>query len=120
MWADRHALSPFRFWLLSRGAVVLAVCALLFVLNGFMVGWAQAYQLLIGVTAPASVHPQWCAWPLSVTGWAVIPAVIGGGAGYVITEQIRAHHARAINVVLDELREMAERSGDSGSAGGGS
>ncbi|MDG9703264.1 DUF6313 family protein [Streptomyces sp. DH37] len=107
-WADRHALPRFGFWLLSRGAAVLAVCAALYVLNGFLIGWGDAYDVLIGITSPATVRPQWCAWPLSLTGWAAVPAVIGAAAGYVITEQIQAHHARELNDVLDELRRLAE------------
>ncbi|MEU9989205.1 DUF6313 family protein [Streptomyces sp. NPDC048045] len=107
-WADRHALPRFAFWLLSRGAAVLTVCAALYVLNGFLIGWANAYDVLTGITSPAAVRPQWCAWPLSLTGWAAIPAIIGAAAGYVITEQIQAHHARELDDVLDELRRLAE------------
>ncbi|MFF5304853.1 DUF6313 family protein [Streptomyces sp. NPDC013161] len=94
--------------MLSRGALVVTVCAVLYVLNGFLIGWAHAYEVLTGITSPAAVRPQWCAWPLSLTGWAAIPAVIGAAAGYVITEQIQAHHARELGDVLDELRRLAE------------
>lgn len=107
-WADRHALPRFGFWLLHRGAVVLAVCGGLYGLNGFLIGWADAYDVLVGITSPAEVRPQWSAWPLSLTGWAAIPAVIGAAAGYVITEQIQAHHARELSDVLSELRRLAE------------
>ncbi|WP_331735679.1 hypothetical protein [Streptomyces sp. NBC_00057] len=57
-WADRHALPRFGFWLLSRGAVVLAVCGALYVLNGFLIGWANAYNVLTGITSPADVRPH--------------------------------------------------------------
>jgi hypothetical protein len=107
-WADRHALPRFGFWLLRRGAVVLAVCGGLYALNGFLIGWADAYNVMVGITSPADVRPQWCAWPLSLAGWAAIPAVVGAAAGYVITEQIQAHHARELSDVLGELRRLAE------------
>jgi hypothetical protein len=84
------------------------VCTGLYVLNGFLIGWANAYDVLTGISSPAAVRPQWCAWLLSLTGWAAIPAVIGAAAGYVITEQIQAHHARELNDVLDELRRLSE------------
>ncbi|MBL1112767.1 hypothetical protein JK364_10215 [Streptomyces sp. 110] len=106
-WADRHALPRFGFWLLSRGAVVLAVCGGLYVLNGFLIGWANAYEVILGITSPAGVRPQWCAWPLSLIGWAAIPAIVGAAAGYIITEQIQAHHARELSDVLSELRRLA-------------
>ncbi|MCX5250328.1 DUF6313 family protein [Streptomyces sp. NBC_00201] len=119
-WADRHALPRFGFWLLSRGAVVLAVCGVLYVLNGFLIGWANAYDVMTGITSPAAVRLQWCAWPLSLIGWAAIPAIIGAAAGYVITEQIQAHHARELSDVLDELRRLAEHSGPPPSSEGNS
>ncbi|MEU3793855.1 DUF6313 family protein [Streptomyces fructofermentans] len=108
LWADRHALPRFGFWLLSRGAGVLAVCTALFVLNGLVIGWGDSYDVLLGIASPTAVRPQWCAWPLSLAGWAVVPAVIGGAAGYVITEQIQSHHARELDDVLSELRRLAE------------
>lgn len=105
-WADRHALPRFGFWLLTRGLVVLTGCAGLYVLNGILIGWAGAYEVLTGMASPAAARPQWCAWPLSLAGWAAVPAVIGGSAGYVITEQIQAHHAHDLEDVLGELRRL--------------
>jgi hypothetical protein len=56
------------FWLLTRAVWVIAPCAALFLLNGLLVGWADAYEVLAGITSPADVHPGWAAWPLSLTG----------------------------------------------------
>ena len=84
------------------------VCGALYVLNGFLIGWADAYTVLTGITSPADVRLQWCAWPLSLIGWAAIPAIIGAAAGYVITEQIQAHHARELSDVLAELRRLTD------------
>ncbi|MGW6015820.1 DUF6313 family protein [Streptomyces sp. NPDC055210] len=109
-WAERHALPRFAFWLLSRGATVVGVCTLLYILNGFLTGWTLAYEVMVGITSPGddTVRSPWSAWPLAFAGWAVIPAVIGAAAGYVITEQIQAHRARQLDDVLDELRRLAE------------
>ncbi|MFJ2094700.1 DUF6313 family protein [Streptomyces sp. NPDC087901] len=119
-WAARHALPRFGFWLLSRGVVVLAICGVLYALNGFLIGWANAYEVMIGITSPAAIHPQWCAWGLSLIGWVAIPAIVGAAAGYVITEQIQAHHAREMGEVLDELRRLAEPPGLPPASGGDS
>lgn len=86
---------------------MLAACGVLYVLNGFLIGWANAYDVMLGITSPTGVRPQWCAWPLSLIGWAAIPAIVGATAGYVITEQIQAHHARELSDVLSELRRLA-------------
>ncbi|MFJ1975269.1 DUF6313 family protein [Streptomyces sp. NPDC087903] len=105
--------------MLTRGAVVLALAAGLYLLNGFLIGWANAYDVVTGITSPSAVHAQWCAWPLSLAGWAAIPAIIGAAAGYIITEQIQAHHARELGDVLEELRRLAEPPSSPPSSGSG-
>ncbi|MFD9692887.1 DUF6313 family protein [Kitasatospora sp. NPDC059088] len=107
-WVGRHALGRLPYWLLSRGGVVLAACSALYVLNGFLSGWTAAYEVMVGITSPAQVDPQWCAWPLSIAGWAAIPAFVGGAVGYVVTEQIQAHQSQDLTSVLAELRALAE------------
>lgn len=96
------------------------MCGALYVVNGFLIGWVNAYTVLTGITSPSAVRIQWCAWPLSLIGWAAIPAIIGAAAGYVITEQIQAHHARELSDVLDELRRLAEPPGPPPPPGSGS
>ncbi|MEU5958773.1 DUF6313 family protein [Streptomyces sp. NPDC047525] len=98
---------------------MLTACGALYILNGFLIGWVNAYTVLTGITSPADVSPQWCAWPLSLTGWAAVPAIIGAAAGYVITEQIQAHHARELSDVLDELHRLSEPPGPPPPSGSG-
>ncbi|MFD9359893.1 DUF6313 family protein [Streptomyces sp. NPDC060031] len=87
---------------------MLGLCAGLFVLNGFLTGWAQAYEVMVGLTSPTQVQQwQWCAWPLSLTGWAAIPAFVGGMAGYLVTAQIQAHQALPLEEVLNRVRELS-------------
>ncbi|WP_435652266.1 DUF6313 family protein [Kitasatospora purpeofusca] len=96
------------FWLLTRASWVLGLCTGLFVLNGFLIGWARAYEVMVGLTSPAQVQQwQWCAWLLSVTGWAAIPAFVGGTAGYLVTAQIQAHQALPLEEVLTRVRELS-------------
>lgn len=104
----RYALGRLPYWLITRAALVLAVCAALFVANGVLIGWACAYEVLIGITSPARVDPQWAAWPLSVAGWAAIPAFVGGTAGYLITAQIQTHQSRDFDTVVAELRALIQ------------
>lgn len=71
-------------------------------------GWATAYEVLIGITSPAKADPQWAAWPLSVAGWAAMPAFVGGTAGYLITAQIKTHQARNRDAVIAEIRALTQ------------
>ncbi|MFI8449056.1 DUF6313 family protein [Streptomyces erythrochromogenes] len=86
----------------------MALCLALFVVNGVLLGWVQAYEVLIGITSPAKAEPAWCAWPLSIVGWAAIPAFVGGTAGYLITSQIQTHQSRTMDDVLEELRQLSQ------------
>lgn len=106
-WAGRTSLPQLPYWLLTRAASVLAACVALCVLNGVLGGWTSAYEVLLGIRSPADADPRWCAWLLSVVGWAAIPAFVGGTAGYLITAQIQAHQARPQDEVVAELRRLA-------------
>ncbi|WP_445517329.1 DUF6313 family protein [Streptomyces sp. NEAU-174] len=88
--------------------MVLTVCAATFIVNGVLTGWASAYEILIGIKSPAEVDPQWATWPLSVIGWAAVPAFVGGAAGYLITSQIQSHQSRDFDAVIAELRALIE------------
>lgn len=57
-WADRKALPRFAYWLISRGAVLLTVYGVVYVLNGFLIGWVNTYDVMVGITSPAAVRPQ--------------------------------------------------------------
>ncbi|MFD8619322.1 DUF6313 family protein [Streptomyces sp. NPDC059513] len=107
-WARRYALGRLPFWLLTRAAFLLALCAVLFATNGMLLGWADAYDVLIGITSPAEADSQWAAWPLSVVGWAAIPAFVGGTVGYLVTVQIQAHQSRDFDAMMDELRVLIQ------------
>ncbi|NEA64603.1 hypothetical protein G3I56_18920 [Streptomyces sp. SID12488] len=89
MAGDRRLTKDF-----PAGGSPLAGGRLLFVLNGVRLGWAAAYEVLIGITSPAKADPQWMAWRLSLAGWVTVLAFIGGTVGYLITVQIQTHQAR--------------------------
>jgi WD40 repeat protein len=60
----------------------------LFAANGFAIGWRRAYDVSIGITSPAGSRVLVLAWFLSVAGWLLVPAVVGGIAGYVVSDAI--------------------------------
>ncbi|MGI5347923.1 DUF6313 family protein [Streptomyces sp. CA-250714] len=89
-----------------RAVPLLMGCGALFVVNGVANGWVDAYNVLLGITSPADVPAQWCSWPLSLTGWALLPAFIGGMVGYIVTAQINRHRTRDLDEILAELRTL--------------
>ncbi|MFJ8503814.1 DUF6313 family protein [Streptomyces avermitilis] len=86
----------------------------LYTLNGFSNGWANAYNVLVTIASPGDVRQPWCAWPLSIAGWAVMPALIGGAVGYIVTTQIDTHRTQELADVLDELRRYSIPQTDEG------
>ncbi|WP_371598599.1 DUF6313 family protein [Streptomyces sp. NBC_00564] len=105
-WDSREALPRTQRWLI-RGSPLILACAVLFVVNGFLIGWVNAYNVLLGITSPADVRPSWSAWPLSLAGWALLPALIGGVVGYVVTAQIDSHRTRDLAEILGQLHDRA-------------
>ncbi|MFD8047687.1 DUF6313 family protein [Streptomyces chartreusis] len=106
-WDSREALPRTQRWLI-RGSPLILGCSVLFVVNGLLIGWINAYNVLLGITSPADVHSSsWSAWPLSLVGWAVLPALIGGVVGYIVTEQIDSHRTRDLAEILGQLRDRA-------------
>lgn len=109
-WRSRDALSRLHRWLLLRALPLLALFLGLFALNGVLIGWTDAYNVLVGIDSPADASPQIPAWPLSIVGWAAIPALVGGAVGYAVTAQIQAHRTRELTEILDELRRRSTAS----------
>ncbi|MEV7011965.1 DUF6313 family protein, partial [Streptosporangium sp. NPDC051022] len=46
-------------------------------------------------------------WAVSLVGWLMIPAFVGGTAGYLLTRQIDARRTRSEVDVAEELRQRA-------------
>ncbi|MEV8086348.1 DUF6313 family protein [Streptomyces nigra] len=106
-WRSRDALSRVRRWLLLRALPGVLVLVALFVVNGVLDGWVNAYNLLVGIDSPGDAKTKWCAWLLSATGWAAVPAFIGGFVGYLVTQQIDSHRQHDVDVILAELRRAS-------------
>ncbi|MET9544201.1 DUF6313 family protein [Streptomyces sp. NPDC006627] len=113
-WRSRDALPRLQRWLLLRAVPVLVVFVVLYSVNGLLVGWTDAYNVLTGIESPGDVSAKWCAWPLSVAGWAALPALIGGFVGYLVTGQIQAHRTEELAQIIAELSRRATEPSEPG------
>ena len=77
------------FWLMFRGLPAIVVWAVLYVANGFVIGWRNAYDVMLAIISPADTTSPVVAWPLSVVGWLAAPGIAGAVAGYVVTSSIQ-------------------------------
>jgi hypothetical protein len=101
-WRSRGRHRNLQFWLLFRGSPFVAVLVCLYVVNGLVIGWSAAYDVMLGITSPADTSAPAPAWVLSVAGWLVTPAVVGAVAGYVISSQITSRRRRPIDQLFRE------------------
>jgi hypothetical protein len=62
----------------------------LYVANGLVIGWRDAYDVTVAITSPAATSSPALAWFLSVAGWLVAPGLAGAVAGYVVSASISA------------------------------
>jgi hypothetical protein len=93
--------------LLTWGIWIFVALFMIYVVDSFLIGWADAYEILVGITSPANVPYPLASWVTSLAGWLIIPAIIGGAAGYLVDRQIDARRSRDKEDLVAELRELA-------------
>lgn len=101
-WRSRGRHRNLQFWLLYRGLPILTGLVGLYLVNGMLIGWSTAYEVMLGIVSPADTSAPVPAWFLSVVGWLVTPAVVGAVAGYVIGSQISSRRRRSLDGLFDE------------------
>ncbi|MFG1711036.1 DUF6313 family protein [Nonomuraea sp. M3C6] len=106
-----------RYWLVTRAVWVLLAVAILFALDGCLIGWSVAYEVLIGIKSPAEVGYAPVSWAVSLVGWLIVPAFVGGLVGYLVTRQIDARRTESEADVLQDLRKRARANRSAGRGG---
>src|SRR5215470_18922441 len=94
-WRSRARHRGIRYWLLIQGPVVLIVLLALFGINGFAIGWRNAYEVTVQITSPWQTGQPWVAIVLSLAGWLIWPSVTGAVAGYVVTDATSSRRSRS-------------------------
>jgi hypothetical protein len=84
-----------------------------------LVGWTVAYNVLIGVTSPADTSFPFYSWLLSLAGWLVVPAIVGGATGYLVNREIDKQRRMPEEDLLEQMTAQGStppspRSGGSG------
>lgn len=102
-WRARRRHPGLRYWLLFRGLPLLVVFMALFVANGLVIGWRQAYDVMLAITSPAATGSPVLAWFLSIAGWLVGPAVAGAVAGSIVTASISSRRRKPLDQLFGEI-----------------
>ncbi|WP_374777134.1 DUF6313 family protein [Streptomyces sp. NBC_01310] len=101
----------FRSWLYFKAWKWVLAVFVAYMLAACRLGYTKAWEVLVGRESPKDAPWPWVTWPLSIFGWMLIPAFIGGVAGYVVTAQIEARRSASPAEAAGELREAARRPG---------
>jgi hypothetical protein len=96
-------------WLLTRFAWWGLFFAALYAGGGLLLGWSTAYEVLVGITSPADAPRPLYGWVLSLAGWLLVPAFIGGVTGYLVNRQIDRRRQVAAEILLARMRDQASR-----------
>ncbi|MGW6890385.1 DUF6313 family protein [Streptomyces chartreusis] len=94
-------------WLVTRASWWLTGFVALYVVGGAVLGWRAASEVLVGLTAPGQTRNVVYAYVLCLAGWLVVPAVIGGAAGYLLSQQIDARRRLTEAELLDDMSHPA-------------
>lgn len=103
----RDALSPVTAWILRGGWAVIAVPAVVLLLGALALGPSLAGELLLGLATPADLGGGWyrvtIGWLTAITGWSVIPALIGAVAGYVFARTLDRYRPLTEDEIMDQV-----------------
>lgn len=103
----RHQFSKFNAWLIYPGSVLLLPVVGVYIANGFVIGWANTYEVTLGAKMPHDTSHPVPAWILSVTGWLLVPAVVGTIAAALVSATYESYRKRT----LQEALRMTARGG---------
>lgn len=101
----------------------LFVIFLLVLVSAFFIGFAQTWELLVGLESPANSSYPPLAWALSILGYLLVPALIGLVVGIGAEMQVQAR-LRSDEEQYAKLRELfqlppqGDSPGDTGSGAG--
>jgi hypothetical protein len=101
-WLSLGRHRALNYWILLRGVPLLVLFGSIFVLNGVLIGWRQAYDVAVLITSPAATSSPLAAWLLSVAGWLLMPAIAGAVAGYIINSAVGGRRTRPIDEVFPD------------------
>jgi hypothetical protein len=75
-----------QYWISVYGLYIFPPFIVLFTVNGFTIGWQNAYNVCALNGSPWDTSVPWLAFLLSLTGWLGIPALVGAVVGQIVVE----------------------------------
>jgi Family of unknown function (DUF6313) len=101
-WRSQARHRGLRYWLFYRGSPLLLGFGAIYVANGLVIGWRNAYDVSVAIISPAATSSPVLAWFLSIAGWLLAPGLAGAVAGYVVSTSISARRKTPIDRLFSD------------------
>jgi hypothetical protein len=105
---DVYASGRLRRWLWRAKWLFMAIAAL-FVIAGLVMGWSDTWETLVGRRSPKNAPYPYFSWPLSVTGWLALPALVGAVIAYLMTSQADRRRTRSVSEAAAQVPFRSRR-----------
>ncbi|MEH0513415.1 DUF6313 family protein [Streptomyces sp. B21-079] len=106
--AKKARTDRFRYWLYFKSWKWIFAVFVAYMVTSWEIGFVNAWEILVGRVSAKSAAWPWASWPLSIFGWLLVPAFIGGVAGYVVTEQITSRRTDSPAEATAELADQSQ------------
>ena len=103
--------------MVTRGLWWFLGFVVLYTVSGGLIGWARAYEVLVGITSPAATSFPVLSLLLSLTGWLAVPALVGATAGYLVGRQVDARRTESETELIERMKTEAEAQRSAGGPG---
>ncbi|MEU4213119.1 DUF6313 family protein [Streptomyces sp. NPDC026206] len=85
---SRRGLTGLAQWFVDIGIPLLLAFAAFYIVSGIYEGWRVSYKVLLGMEEPPAKGIPLLPWTVSLVGWLLAPAMVGGLAGHIIAARI--------------------------------
>ncbi|MGW0285570.1 DUF6313 family protein [Streptomyces sp. NPDC003236] len=103
------ALNRPAYWLVTRGLWWWLGFMVVYWIGSGQLGRLQAYELLVGIESPGKSRVPLLGWILSLLGWLLVPAFVGGITGYLVSRQVDRRRTASEEEFLRRIREEIRR-----------
>ncbi|MFI6850488.1 DUF6313 family protein [Kitasatospora sp. NBC_00085] len=91
------------FWLMVIGLPIALVWIVVMIAASQYLGWGEAYNTMVGTASPVGSKEAAWAWLVSVGGWFLVPAFVGGIAGAMIASRMERRRSRSADQIIGTI-----------------
>jgi hypothetical protein len=110
---DVDKLNPILWWFATIGLVIAIVLLSVSIPAMVFLGWSDVWDILVGRLSPRNHSYPYLVWPLSIIGWAAIPALVGAVVGAIVSSQLAGRRDRRLEEIVRDAIDREREGGHS-------